>query len=1708
MLNFFPDFFFEKKEDPNLSKSIFGKIVQKELKTKDIELYSQINDSTIKISLYFEDSIQKFPSLFENDLKSFDDCLTHLEKISVPNKCICAGIIDSIPGWRCIDCTKFENGIYCNDCYLNSKDWHKDHKVFYLPNSGGMCDCGDPNSLNKYCREHCGPFLKKEEIEDYIQKTFGKKVTENLRKFFDDFFVEFSKFLLLTEKCDLFIEDLFYEKFHGPLNDELNNEKEDVILLKSNFKIVFQNFIYFLRLITKKNIGMLHLIADYLLKNNFDSIKLEEKYMTDHRCIEISQSDIKIYFDNMKKEKHICKCPFLRYIISNYRNDFKLNSEEEEKEFLFSFVHNLSLRFTFGVLNFFLYEQILNNNNEIMLFSRTQFYLEDAQELIAKKTNFLEESADLYFGVLGRLLKKGCDNGQNMFAITIFKKILVYISNFEDDARFYSKPKMKKLMTEKTAYFKRFTDLICLFHNYYEFTSIVPHPPFNTKSINNSLFGSENMLAKMPGFFNCFLDWKNTEKLKEIYKYIIFKILNQEKEGIKQLKENEFSFFLILYRVFGKLMNSFCFNHSFLNNCSIIDSINFFKNNFFESQEQIDNFVDIILKDYFKLFGFISGTKNNFFNYYDKANIYFPIYTKYTYYKHDFTLLKYLFVLSSKKIDINTYLKLSNIENVYPKFNDIFNLGKIIDENDIKPEETKEEPETNSQVSTIEIGNINFDELPRQEVENILLRFLRNQNTKKNDKSQDEFNIIMQWETLLEFLICLLKDDSSNYWSLISNYEEIYSSKTKRDLFNDIKSNKYVIEDLKNILQEKIIHNILIEGNLINKKNLEKNIDKYLLILFNENNEYNKMLEELTYNKINEETKIFYLKDKYLKYLDCNYYINSKDKSSAQEYILNFKKDVIKTYNYYYYNHSPLTFDFFKTVHEKVFLNKDNLNLIIKIVEILINDNKIMLYSDKKSIRNSLFPIILNYLLIFNVMNTKSFIEFKIENKKEINTLNEALHNFIKSAEKNNAIDKDLENHIKEVLHKINQYQILLDIYNGDLSKLNQFVYNTDITELLRKNRTLDIKLKQISEDLEIVDEEKQKSKKAKERLKLLMQKKSDGFMKKIEENKEMKKAIDEHINDMDNMKNTDDEIMCFYCRNSIKLNSFEQPYGKLGLNIADLFYINSIKATLRNESSKLQLNNEAYNSLINNIKPQKFNRIIYSCGHYFHNSCFIEGSKNEYNISTCPLCLKPQNVLIPPLTLFHDKYSFLKSGNINDLLEEKEEKKESNDDMDLFYTTVITFLTSINVFKEEIKSYTVFLDEIYPLYQAYFNSFENIFYAEGTTFHKLQQVDNIKNLILSLRLIFNYSQDSKRIEIIKFIKETILKIVNGPKEKIFLYQYDDSYMHYFNLFEKIMLSLEILFDYQEIKKSFKYIIYLFLPYFCFGLYLKKLIIEKENDKLNKEQFKQSFNLNDFKKYLKEENKLIMEILNSFLRKFCFIKLISDFENKNENIINSLNDLSFESILKIIDMDDLIKLLPQNEIDIGDIIDKLPKTFNSNDIFYKIFQSNLNYDNVINLIFENMNEYINNNENFNLGITKELMIQFTPIKFNFIQLDINIFDFIETNIRKKCSLCKSIKGHSLLCLICGEKVCSHKKSNEYLIHVRKCTGDFCIFIHTTKMKLYFANKFGSVIKLFPLYVNKAGIGPKGNQISNEFNLSEEKLKTIIKNYISNDFHFK
>ncbi len=165
----------------------FKTIASFKISTKNNSLYEEIQKETSEIFSYFIKKTKDFPKIFEKENVSLEETYNYLKSIAIQNKCECAGIIENIPGWRCEECSKYENSIYCSNCYLNSKHLHKGHKIEFLYSSGGMCDCGDPDSLNIFCMDHCGPYTEQKQIDEFINKSFSPEILKNLKIFFDEF---------------------------------------------------------------------------------------------------------------------------------------------------------------------------------------------------------------------------------------------------------------------------------------------------------------------------------------------------------------------------------------------------------------------------------------------------------------------------------------------------------------------------------------------------------------------------------------------------------------------------------------------------------------------------------------------------------------------------------------------------------------------------------------------------------------------------------------------------------------------------------------------------------------------------------------------------------------------------------------------------------------------------------------------------------------------------------------------------------------------------------------------------------------------------------------------------------------------------------------------------------------------------------------------------------------------------------------------------------------------------------------------------------------------------------------------------------------------------------------------------------------------------------------------------------------------------------
>ena len=223
----------------------------------------------------------------------------------------------------------------------------------------------------------------------------------------------------------------------------------------------------------------------------------------------------------------------------------------------------------------------------------------------------------------------------------------------------------------------------------------------------------------------------------------------------------------------------------------------------------------------------------------------------------------------------------------------------------------------------------------------------------------------------------------------------------------------------------------------------------------------------------------------------------------------------------------------------------------MKIVEKLLDNKKITEELDIKSIRNTLLPIILKYLSMFSVINTKSFIIFKNKNENLINKIIELLSNAVKNKENNIILEKDLEENVKEVIDQLIWYKIINNYFNSDLSKLDKYNYNTEMIEKIKanyKNSKENMnKINLIQDNMNKRDDSKKKAKNMKNKYKKVMKKRANIFMDKINSDNEMLQIIKEQSKKTEKI-DVDNEIMCFYCRNPIKLDSYEIPYVKIGL--------------------------------------------------------------------------------------------------------------------------------------------------------------------------------------------------------------------------------------------------------------------------------------------------------------------------------------------------------------------------------------------------------------------------------------------------------------------------------------------------------------------------------------------------------------------------------
>ena len=296
------------------------------------------------------------------------------------------------------------------------------------------------------------------------------------------------------------------------------------------------------------------------------------------------------------------------------------------------------------------------------------------------------------------------------------------------------------------------------------------------------------------------------------------------------------------------------------------------------------------------------------------------------------------------------------------------------------------------------------------------------------------------------------------------------------------------------------------------------------------------------------------------------------------------------------------------------------------------------------------------------------------------------------------------------------------------------------------------------------------------------------------------------------------------------------------------------------------------------------------------------------------------------------------------------------------------------------------------------------------------------------------------------------------------------------------------------------------MPYFSFGFYLRHLVVENKYYTLNKKN-RESIDAKDIRNYFIKNNEYMLNnCFKYFLQKLLLVKFTTKHKNIKEEKLNDFNKYSIEKLLSLIGLEDLYNALisknkNKNKINFVDIFEVSSKLYNKNNAFYKEYGTMFDYKKTFEFIINNIkkkkiDKYI---------INKKLIVQFTPLKFDLIHLDENIFDVVEKYLDEKCSICQKIPKHYYICLICGSKICD---SEDYHEHLEKCNIIYCIYLDIKNFNIFLYSELSEYGKnvLYPLYVNEAGVGPMQREIGNEFNLSKEKYKLTLRNFICNNFN--
>ena len=1593
--------------------------------------------------------------------------LLKLSKSEEINK-ICLKLIKNQGAWKCKDCQKNKESIYCNECWglVRKEHINENHKYEYIGDYiCGTCDCGNSNNIDEkfICPKH------KKNYEENIS------IDEEKKKKFQIYHKE-----LFSQMANYISEQIF--------KNDTNNE----LFMKN-----VVSFIDYISQLSFNSKNLLNWISELLLKNypitNIDN---------NHKCIDLTDilTPLK-YFSQTSNNRsrtssesnminmiypiiNKCSCPFLRYLISVWPNK-KINT-------LLSFSQNYDLKISIGILYLFLYDKLMLIEKNDFSYLSKEFLFSEIRLILSKEehkyllNNILESPVLIINNYIKPLFNQNENININKDIEKLYSSAKKVVNNLKFDIlNILSNNTQINFISDDAQFYLYLIDMLAEFHNINSIKGKFNHTQKETNdSYNSVLLQIELSLLDIFTTMTSIIDFKNFNTLKKIFSYFNEKIWEKK---FKILSKDEYSYHISLFRGFSIFLNRFCFFFASKNNCDIIEGCKYIKeNNLMKNYEEC---FEYLFGEMSKLFRFIAACGEDLFI---QCGENMTLYEKTYYYTYkfvyrDFSLMKYLiphgsfkefFSISDDKEDLKAFLyfndkKSKNIESLlekdenrkYLKFlsrlltiilNIIRNNGSLIwnlgsSYKALKSCQIKDELLEN----VINADIVNMKELAKTLIINKAI--VEENSASYSDLYNGIYYILREimTEEEVENLVHIMfdstvkKDQKVNY-SLKDDYLKIIDT-------------NYILSPKWKAKAEKYLYDF--------KKNQISIFNRY----FYNVNKFEAILTEEIYKKI--------------------YTINNEQNLGSIEFIIDSIKKLVKENDYnelrpfflntllnYFDVFLCVDFPYFKkmrnylrekidTFIEEIFINnleepyKSYCDLIIKNVK----GNNMEIENEEKVEKNKSNDIKKN-LIEKHKLKRKKFLDEIKNNEQEIKKLltenNPNINNKgLCSYCKNNINEKDLGN----CYGKLGYFLLDKFNYNSSLRKLRK-LYDKyikkegNITSFKNILNNIDNSPKENSKrNLRIFD------------CKHLIHFSCffENFMKSGKTSinnfvcpgcKKNANTFIPKINHILNDKDIDKDIYeIFKGYNLDFIMKFRSLYG------------DKIKKFFDNDKSNINLISETEykkikkkEKLVNEEKKyiiKNYENIFISCRHLIEGFFSIKNSNHiNFDIESDGFNEIQKDSLL---------YCFLQFRDFIDFFIKCDKKNEQ-----LF------------LWKNMILSFRLML-KTNILHDNFFANFYLLLYR----MHNLNRIKNISNLI---------------------IDDQFTNILSGILFLICVFFEYDGIKGY----EKYILYLFLpLF-------SFSY--YFRKLYLDNSLTFIKETMPKSKFNKNEKAFIYHMETNKFFDFLKTDN--AKNCLIFILKKIIIVNYL--LKNKEEvgkdmfdidNMFDwiNLSQLKQKNILEILDELEIMINHEKNLLDNAMIdINEEPKEYIYNIFFNFMNKKNntiYNHKNIFQFLINEFKKDINKNI-FPKNINPNLLCFCEEIDYDFIDLPEYAVDFLFKKYTEPCERCNKRGNNGLFCLDCGKKaVCiqdakniKNDKNNTdvYLElfdkHVELCGGGTGAFLNTVDFKvIFFQHKKLADVKI-PIYLDKHGEAVKEKSIHNGFRLNKPQLDNAIRHYYNNE----